>query len=39
MNTGTWKCGEVDQPIIVFLFGIAADGVFFLVESTINYEQ
>jgi hypothetical protein len=31
MNTGKWKCGEVDQPITVFLVGIAAeDGVFFL---------
>jgi hypothetical protein len=29
MNTGTWKCGEVDQPITVFLVGIATeDGVF-----------
>lgn len=30
MNTGPWKCGEVDQPVTAFLVGIATeDGVFF----------
>lgn len=30
MNTGIWKCGEVDQPVTIFLVGIATeDGVFF----------
>lgn len=30
MNAGPWQCGEVDQPITVFVVGIATeDGVFF----------